>query len=274
MVNEQVVASRLRSKDGADYDTTSLRYSSFRYKVHRDYLAHVFRWGWAARYIADNAHRRVLEPGCGADCPLLRSLMQTVGMNKKPELYVGVDLCGIPYARERKTKEADKYVLREGFNFNERWTELYDQYGPTFDLAVSFEVIEHMTEEHGDIYLAACNALMPEGATLLLSTPVYNGHAAANHIREYEVDELAEKIERAGFEVINRYGTFASKPVAIRGIQETYPDQAEILIAFYEKLREFYSDDVLACFLAPAIPDHSRNNAWVCVKRRTVTPPR
>jgi len=37
-------------------------------------------------------------------------------------------------------------------------------------------------------------------------------------------------------------------------------------LVLYERCRELYDDAVLACFMAPAFPDQSRNNLWVCKK--------
>jgi len=157
--------------------------------------------------------------------------------------------------------------LRENFNFVERWEELFDEFGATFELGVSFEVIEHMTEDRGDEYLQATREMLIPGGSLFLSTPVFNGHAAANHIREYTIPELQEKLERNGFNVDKRIGTFASYHDAKRGIKATYqPDAAAAIQGLYDELRGFYGDDVLAAFLSPVLPDYSRNNVWICHK--------
>ena len=253
-----------------EFDTTALRYSNHALKIHRDYLAHVFRWGWATRYIGQKQHRRVLEPGCGADVPLALSLMRVPGTSFHPELYVGVDLNTIPYIKTRRegTGAAEKFQLKERFNFVERWRELWHEYGPTFDLTVSFEVIEHMTEEHGETYLKAINALMPVGGKLILSTPVFNGHAAQNHIREYTVEELEDKLARNGFAAVDRFGTFASFNDAVKGLREL--DLEQQLQPVYDRCREFYGDEVMASFLAPLLPDHSRNNVWI--RQKTFEP--
>jgi hypothetical protein len=98
----------------------------------------------------------------------------------------------------------------------------------------------------------------PEGGVLLLSTPVYDGKARArNHIHEYTIPELQELLEKAGFKVYQRYGTFMNKNDAKRVMT---PAQKEVYMA----LSKFYSNDVLSTFLAPLHPDHSRNNVWVC----------
>jgi len=256
-----------------EFDTTSLTHSQHRLKIHRDYLAHVFRWGWATRYIGVNKHRRVLEPGCGSDAPLAQSLMRVPGTSFRPELYVGVDINAIPYLRTRRSGTAAEstYRLYEHFNFVEEWRTLYTEYGQSFDLAVSFEVIEHMTEAHGDTYLWAINAMLPMGATLLLSTPVLGRAQARNHIREYTIDELRSKLTHCGFDVTDRFGTFASYTDVMNTLVALDEDDPrKSLVEVYDRQRQFYGDEVMACYLAPLFPDAARNNVWVC--RKTFEP--
>lgn len=267
---EDVLSMKAVDQD-REFDTTALRSAGYATRVHRDYLAHVFRWGWASRLIntGDTGAHRVLEAGCGADAPLYLSLRQSRGINHKPDLYVGVDLNKIPLIERRSTTAASfkSMVLKEEFNFVNRWPELLNEYGATFDMAVSFEVIEHMTESHGDEYLRGVHALLVDGGRLLISTPVFNGHAANNHIKEYTVAELKVKLERAGFTIKDRFGTFASYNDIKRGIDAVFsPEQAVIVKQINERAREFYSDEVMSCFLAPLLPDYSRNNAWIAVK--------
>lgn len=260
----------MKQKDDREYDTTSLTYSSKKHSLHRDYLAHVFRWGFASRAIHTKGFRRIIEPGCGRDSPLYGYLNSTRGYSFRPELYLGVDLGPITAIKGMRAS-IDPLTrctqLREKFNFVERYQELLDEFGQTWDLAVSFEVIEHLREDHGDEYLQATREMLIPGGSLFLSTPVANGRPAANHIREYTIPELQEKLERNGFNVDKRIGTFASYHDAKRGIKAVYqPDAAKAIQGLYDELRGFYGDDVLACFLAPVLPDYSRNNVWICTK--------
>jgi DNA (cytosine-5)-methyltransferase 1 len=226
-----------------EYDKSALTESGYGYRVHRDYAAHFFRWGWTFRFIDKTMD--VLEVGCGVDTPLVRALMSDYG-GRQPGSYVGVDLNKLKRAPARPWT-----TFHEEFNFNERHGELGD-----FDVIVNFEVIEHMTVEHGRTMLRAFKQHLRPGGTLLLSTPVFDGKAAANHIHEYTVPELRAEVEAAGFYVAERYGTFANarelKKVAT-------PEQ----LATLEGINRFYSTDVTACFLAPLYPDASRNNVWV-----------
>ena len=257
-----------RHNPDAKYDTTSCRHNAYRHVVHRDYLAHCLRWGWATTFIDDTTS--VLEPGCGADSPLYHALKRSRGSNMRPKLYVGADLNKITALKTKKTegKLAETMVLLEEFNFVERWREIKKRWGASFDVAVSFEVIEHMTEPLGDAYLSATHELLRPGGKLIISTPVFNGSAAKNHIREYTVAELHDKLSANGFEVVDRFGTFASWPDVKRGIKQTMePDEAHTMLRAFERAREFYGAEVMACFTAPLFPDHSRNNAWVAVKK-------
>ena len=89
----------------AEYDTTSCRHTAYRFTVHRDYLAHVLRWGWATTFINDTV--KVVEPGCGADSPLYHALKRSRGSNMRPKLYVGADLNKISALKTKKTEKIE-----------------------------------------------------------------------------------------------------------------------------------------------------------------------
>ncbi len=230
-----------------EFDTSYLRNNKHGSRVHRDYAAHFFRWGWATRLIGPDDH--VLDVGCGPDLPLCGVL--AMGGRYVPARYVGVDL--------NPLKGGPGWAeLRGDTNFIDQ--NQWGMHSEEFTKIVCFEVIEHMTRDHGvDLLLSMWHSLKP-GGQLLLSTPVFNGKAAANHVHEWGIDELQGEIEACGFEVVERYGTFAS-----------YPDIKRIAsardMAVLEDLRAYYSDEVTACFLAPLYPDQSRNNVWSLVKK-------
>lgn len=239
------MTERLLAKNGDRYDTTSLRSTGHGYRVHRDYAAHFFRWGWVAREIG-NEHD-VLEVGCGTDYPLSRVVQITA--HNVPRSYVGVDLNPLP-----KPPQLRWATFFGSFNFVERHEEL-----GTFDRIVCLEVIEHMTRDLGQFLLDGLrDHLRPKGR-LYLSTPVFNGKKAANHIHEYTIDELRSAFEEANLRVLDRYGTFANHQDIVK---VATPEQIETLT----QLRRFYSTDVTACFLAPLYPDASRNNLWVLAR--------
>lgn len=244
-VAPQPTRSRRTNVDlSREFDTTALkRGGSNERGVHRDYAAHFFRWGFAGRFITNAT--RVLDVGCGTDVPLLSILNHP--RNLVPAAYVGVDYNPAP----RKVPSRQWATYHWHFDFTRRYKELK---GP-FDVVTCFEVIEHMRPDAGARLLSGIRwNLGPEGVALL-STPVFDGKAAANHLHEWTVPELERAVIDAGLVIESRYGTFASwqaiKKVASR---------EELAIA--NRLKEYYSGEVISCFLAPLYPDQSRNIVW------------
>ncbi len=79
-----------------------------------------------------------------------------------------------------------------------------------FDVIVSFETIEHVTEDDGDEFLQSIQkALRPDGL-LIISTPICRSDRRINvtpyHLREYNEDEFAAKLAANGFCVNRWYG--------------------------------------------------------------------
>lgn len=231
------------------FDQTQLRESGHGQRVHRDYAAHFFRWGFAAKFVKPGM--KVLDLGCGQDLPLHNTLSSS--LSTVPQLYVGVDLNRI---NRRGAKWA---TIKDEFNFIDRYQEVIDDHGK-FDVITCFEMIEHMHAVDGQNLLRAARRCLADGGKFLLSTPVYNGkRMAANHIKEYTIDELRTQISDAGLKITERYGTFASWPEIKKVLTEGERK-------LYEQLNRYYSHEVLSCFLAPKYPDASRNNIWILEK--------
>jgi 2-polyprenyl-3-methyl-5-hydroxy-6-metoxy-1,4-benzoquinol methylase len=193
----------------------------------------------------------ILDVGCGQDQPLLyvlASRLQTV-----PEVYVGVDLNRL--VKKSNCRWADIY---DEYDFVTNGKKLEEKYTP-FDKAVCLEVIEHMGPEDGDKLLENFHFLLRPGGMLYLSTPVFDGYRAANHIHEYTIPELQAKLEAAGFTIVKRVGTFASKP-DIRPVLK--PEELQV----YNRLEEWFGGDVMSTIFASLYPDKSRNNLWVVQK--------
>jgi 2-polyprenyl-3-methyl-5-hydroxy-6-metoxy-1,4-benzoquinol methylase len=282
------------------FDKTQLRAAGHGRTVHRDYGAHVLRWNFVAEYVinqlpvgsqADNMgdeidlpeyvppylrdiffrygwvnkevkqHMNILDVGCGQDQPLLYVLgarLQTV-----PDLYVGVDLNRISKKSQVKwSKIHDEYDFVGNYDPELHIHHLSETYRH-FDLATCFEVIEHMGPEDGFRLLRGLHACLKDGGRLFLSTPVFDGLAAANHCHEYKIPELQEHITRAGFEVEKRMGTFASKLDIRHAMKKA---AAHTHLDVYDELEPWFGGDVLSTFMAPLYPDASRNNLWVCRK--------
>ncbi len=230
-----------------EFDKTSLHAHVQGYQVHRDYAAHFFRWGWVSRkFITPTT--KVLDIGCGPDAALVRVLSYKA--NGIPKSYIGVDLNRLGDMPGFKWCK-----FCSNFNFSKRWKEL-QRMGP-FNVITCLEVVEHMNMPAMRQMLRGALQLLASGGVMLLSTPVFNGKAAVNHINEMTVATLQKELHKAGWIVNKRYGTFMSDGDRKRVAS---PEESRLI----ERLKEYYSTDVLACFLAPLYPDASRNNLWIC----------
>ena len=242
-----------------EFDRTALRSDKDGYRVHRDYAAHYFRWGWAVNRAAGTCGivgKRVLDVCAGKELMLAHVAEMAA---RQPAVMVTVDLNVSTYKHHPKWLEAS---YQANFADIETQRMIWDNHGGAFDVITCFEGIEHMPVESGRALLQGIHRLLADDGFALLSTPVFNGHAAANHIHEYTVEELAGEIAAAGFVVEDRFGTFASANDVKKAMAEWPTEDREVVERLLRALGRFHSPDVLACFLAPIIPDHARNNVW------------
>ncbi len=235
--------------------------------VHRDYVAHALRWGFAWRNFIRHEETNVLDVGCGPDRPLRDILFGGIGGCEGgiAKSYTGVDLNSIKPTRHKRTR------LYPNTNFLTEWPRIKAERAPVgFDLITNFEVIEHMPPSEGAHLLGCFRECLAPGGSLLLSTPVFDGARAKNHIHEYTIPELQQAMESAGLKVVERWGTFANHNDIKRAIkaEQAKGGQAQVnanaLWYTYERLRGYLGQEVMANFLAPLFPDHARNNIWHC----------
>lgn len=250
-----------KHRDDRDFDTTQLREAGHGRTLHRDYSAHFFRWSFARRFIKTTDN--VLEVGCGEDRPLSKIL--TGGAAAHVNHYTGVDL------NKLKASGSQRLTFHGEFNFTQDYKKLVRKGG--YDVAVHYEVIEHMKVEHGKKLLAGIHFLLKPKGIMLMSTPVYDGvRHAANHIHEYKVDELQKLTEKAGFKVLRRFGTFMDiKHIgkALQGgagIRMDSVDFRTAIATVREQLEQYFDNDAISNIFGPLYPDKARNNLWVCQK--------
>ena len=230
-----------------EFDKTQLRQATHGGGVHRDYASHFFRWGFVKRFTRMGQH--VLDVGCGQDLPVIQILSQGNAQSYRPKSYVGVDL-----NRIKKKRSRTWVTILDEFNIvKDKHPKIKEN---KFDVIICYEVIEHMTPAHGMKLLKLFNKLLKKNGTLLLSTPVFSGHAAKNHIHEYTAEELMAHFKKAKLKIEKRWGTFGNVPTL-----KTRMDKHQL--ALINKLGEYYDFDVLSCFMAPLFPDACKNNLWV-----------
>ena len=233
------------------FDKSQLKESSHGNYVHRDYAAHWFRWGFAARFCKKGS--RILDIGCGQDMPLPKII--NYSSFRLPELYVGVDLNPI-----KKHRNYHWGRLHDEFDFVSNWKKLLKEYPQKFTVITCFEVIEHMAVEDGARLLQGIRAMLDDDGVCLLSTPVYNEkHMAANHIHEYRYQELKQAVAKNGLLVAAVHGTFSNANALKKAVT---PEEYKLL----KELGLYYSWDVLANFMAPKYPRASNNCCWVLKK--------
>jgi 2-polyprenyl-3-methyl-5-hydroxy-6-metoxy-1,4-benzoquinol methylase len=244
-----------KNRDDRDYDTTQLHEAGHGKTLHRDFSSHFFRWSFARRFIT--AKDNVLEIGCGQDRPLSKIL--TGGAAAHVGHYTGVDL--------NKLKESNSQRLKfiGEFNFVERHKELLKMRPEGWDVLVNYEVYEHMHSKHQQKFLHNCFACLKPGGVMLMSTPVWDHvRMAANHISEVDVPTLQRSIEKAGFVVDRRWGTFMD----IKHIGKVDGDGAskEAIAEVRKALATYFDNDAISNIFGPLYKDNSRNNVWKAIK--------
>ncbi|PWK59042.1 methyltransferase family protein [Silicimonas algicola] len=148
------------------------------------------------RHLRDVAPCRVIDIGCGPASIL--SELAVRGFDA-----VGVDRSIDALGLARNLISAERPVTLE--------PKLRPEWKESFDLLLSFEVIEHLEDDVGAMRDWA--AYLRPGGRLLLSTPAHpdRWNAAdewAGHVRRYERDGLIRAVTDAGFtvETVECYG--------------------------------------------------------------------
>lgn len=223
--------------------------------IHRDYIAHCFRWSHVVKFLMQkhryqNSH--IIDIGCGKDQPL-------------PRLLYSNRMTGFDYTGIDVNKMSFHPSLVAAHNNNKIRVELFDETDASRldpadlawglgDYGVAFEVLEHMQPYILSRMLTNWKRLFKPGATIFASTPVFNGSAAANHINEMGRETLGSLFEHHGFTVVNHYGTFASQSdLKLNGAETDV----------FERLSKYYDSNVLSVIMAPLHPEYSRNCLWV-----------
>lgn len=238
------------AKPGQVYDQTYLSADNHGRTVHRDYWAHALRWGHAVQQMRPGM--TIVDVGCGPERPFEFAVAYDP-FPRVPARLTAIDLNPGP---------------AKGYDLKVRWLETLwstnalevdpTSVGPA-DLVVCFEALEHMPEVEGWLLLRKLRSFLKPDGLLLLSTPAYDGtHHAKNHVNEWAPDDLQTAILGSDLRIDQRFGTFANLTDIRRHLQDHYP----CFLPAYQRLREYYSDNVISGIFAPLIPEASRNIIW------------
>lgn len=258
----QVAMSKSKPTDRSDdgrFDQSHLSPEKA-WRIGRDYLAHCIRYGFPMKVVKENfgAGARILEMGCGREIPLFRTLTcdHSAVRYYKPSQYCAADLNTIRYRPRVSGIETE---ILPKTNCVDDPDKIPDW---TFDLVVSFEVLEHMDKHDGNRFLDSMVAFAKrkperEGkpGMILLSTPVNGGYIAKNHIYEWQRSELRRAFEKRGCRVIQEYGTFSN----LRDLDDAMTDAER---AVWNRLANYHSPHTLSCVFSAMHPEAARNIAW------------
>ena len=172
----------------------------------------------------------VVDVCCGRSLvlPLLRYYAKDINS------YTGVDICETNI-REAKRGASAKVLkeedLKEYYPFKVDWilsnvAEMSNHIEKGFaDLVIYTSALEHMHKDVGTQSLIECNKIMNKDSVMFLSCPNTPGNGYetqyAAHVYEWGYDELKEKLNELGFEIINEVG----------------------LVMKVKKMKEFFSSD-------------------------------
>jgi SAM-dependent methyltransferase len=158
-----------------------------RYVLRRDRVLSILK---------DSPPCRVLDIGCGPG-----ALISEMGQ-------AGYDAYGVD--RSAKARELGRHLQYQSPGM-QLHAELDEEWKGSFDLVMSFEVIEHLQDDIGA--MREWREYLKPGGRIIISTPAHPSrwNAAdewAGHVRRYRRDQLVEAVEKAGFEVekIECYG--------------------------------------------------------------------
>jgi 2-polyprenyl-3-methyl-5-hydroxy-6-metoxy-1,4-benzoquinol methylase len=267
-----------RSQVPKNFNTTDLQpYKALdRQIVHRDQLAHIFRWS----FVLSRAKmgEKWVDFGCGSG-----EMLETLFRNRyQPGYYVGYDVRGSTVAAANEKFKDLKFPVE--FMELDLTDPDVEAIGERFvtdvgapDHCVTFEVVEHVGTQRVQQFLANFRAFGDDNTTYYLSTPNFDPHAnqkggaAGNHqydsgdgrgvaIHEWDHDELNALIENSGFEIVEEFGTFASK-------KDYWPTLTDEDKALYDRLKRYYDANLVSNIMAPLVPARLCRNAIRVMKR-------
>ena len=247
-----------------NYNTTDLNPETTfeRHVFHRDQFAHYLRWTHILK--ESRIGEVICDFGCGNG-----NLLEVLYRNRfKQSKYIGIDIRDNFKKDLKKLDWCDFYIedlVNPQNNLNFKNIQA--------DKVCSFEVIEHVGKQNALTFLKNFKDCGKDDAKFYISTPNYDEKvgAAGNHtydsgdgrgvaIQEFTHKELEDNSIKAGFNIIKKYGTFAS-------IKDYKNDMNDWQIKMFNHLKQYYDTNILSVLMAPFFPDKSRNTLWVLNKK-------
>jgi len=248
----------MANKNGKQIDTTylSIDQAEARGFIHRDYIAHCFRWSHVIKFLSGGQRyktARILDVGCGRLMPMGTMLHSS---RMAPAYYCGVDYGPV----DRGNKSVATTLNSPGFNCDildhtDASKIQLDEGEEPFNVITCFEMLEHVEPSMVLDTLQMMKRMATPDAHIFISTPCFNGSAAANHVNEMTFDALNAVFIQEGFSVIDKHGTFAS----IRDYEDELDEHEQVT---FTKLRDYYDVNILSTIFAPMHPSKSRNVLW------------
>jgi 2-polyprenyl-3-methyl-5-hydroxy-6-metoxy-1,4-benzoquinol methylase len=225
--------------------------------IHRDYIAHCFRWSHIAKHMMKGARykeARVLDIGCGREIPFGKLLYSS---KMVPKQYDAVDAGPLnPEDVEalKKGKMGEISHLYPNYCFSSSWPV-----ANYYTDIVCLECAEHVEPAMLKDMLAGMRDSLVKGyGRLWISTPCWDYvSCAANHVNEMTYAAFGAMLSDAGFYIENVSGTFAS-------ISDYKHKMSPAYLEVFNDLRDYYDSNVLSTIFAPMFPAQSRNCLWEC----------
>lgn len=216
----------------------------------------------------------VVDVCCGRSLvlPLLRYYAKDINS------YTGVDICEANI-REAKRGASAKVLkeedLKEYYPFKTEWilsnvAEMSKHIEKGYaDLVIYTSALEHMHKDVGTQSLIECYKIMNKDSVMFLSCPNTPGNGYetqyAAHVYEWGYDELKEKLDEIGFEIINEVGLVMKVKKMKEFFESDIPEQA--VKDLYKKLSLYMPSAWLSSIMSIPYPKQSDEVLFVVRKK-------
>lgn len=216
----------------------------------------------------------VVDVCCGRSLvlPLLRYYAKDINS------YTGVDICEANI-REAKRGASAKVLkeedLKEYYPFKTEWilsnvAEMSKHIEKGYaDLVIYTSALEHMHKDVGTQSLIECYKIMNKDSVMFLSCPNTPGNGYetqyAAHVYEWGYDELKEKLDEIGFEIINEVGLVMKVKKMKEFFESDIPEPA--VKDLYKKLSLYMPSAWLSSIISIPYPKQSDEVLFVVKKK-------